>query len=83
MIGTRILKIDLEMTEIIEVKVATRHFEIYILLLQRQKINLYVKVGNFDLNYLSLFLIDFQNSCAYRVANFLNVLKMSQLLQFA
>ena len=35
MIGTRILKIDLEMTEIIEVKVATRHFEIYNLLLHR------------------------------------------------
>ena len=35
MIGTRILKIDLEMTEIIEVKVATRHFDIYNLLLHR------------------------------------------------
>ena len=33
MIGTRILKIDLEMAWIIEVKVATRHFDIYNLLL--------------------------------------------------
>ena len=55
MMGTRISKIDSEMAKIIEVKVGTRHFEIYILLLQRQKNNLYVKVGNFDLNYLSHF----------------------------
>ena len=38
MIGTRILKIDLEIAEIIEVKVGTRHLEIEILLLQSQKI---------------------------------------------
>ena len=37
MIGTRILKIDLEIAEIIEVKVGTRHFEIDILLLNRAK----------------------------------------------
>ena len=37
-IGTRILKIDLEIAEIIEVKVGTRHLEIEILLLQSQKI---------------------------------------------
>ena len=37
MIGTRILKIDLEIAEIIEVKVGTRHLEINILLLQSQK----------------------------------------------
>ena len=37
MIGTRILKIDLEIAEIIEVKVGTRHFEIDILLLRRVK----------------------------------------------
>ena len=37
MIGTRILKIDLKIAEIIEVKVGTRHLEIYILLLQREK----------------------------------------------
>ena len=35
--GTRILKIDLEIAEIIEVKVGTRHFEIDILLLHRVK----------------------------------------------
>ena len=37
MIGTRILKIDLKIAEIIEVKVGTRHLEIDILLLQRVK----------------------------------------------
>ena len=55
MIGTRIFKIDLEIAQIIEVKVGTRHFEIYILLVQRLKKNFYVKVENFDLNYLSHF----------------------------
>jgi len=39
MIGTRILKIDLKIAEIIEVKVGTRHLEIYILRLQRVKKN--------------------------------------------
>ena len=53
--GTRIFKIDSEIAEILEDKVGTRHFEIYILLLQRQKNNLYVKVGNFDPNYLGHF----------------------------
>ena len=38
--------------------------------------------ANFDLNYLSYFLINFQNSCAYYVANFLNFAKMSHPLQF-
>merc|ERR1711994_479932 len=37
MIGTRIFKIDLEIAEIIEVKVGTRHFEIDILLSHRVK----------------------------------------------
>ena len=37
MIATRILKIDLEIAEIFEVKVGTRHLEIEILLLQSQK----------------------------------------------
>ena len=37
MIGTRILKIDLEIAEIFEVKVGTRHFEIDILQLNRVK----------------------------------------------
>ena len=37
MIGTRIFKIDLEIAEIIEVKVGSRHFEIDILLLHRVK----------------------------------------------
>ena len=49
------MKIDLEIAEIIEVKVGNRHFEIYILLVQRPKKKFYVKVGNFDLNYLSHF----------------------------
>ena len=35
MIGTRILKIDLEIAEIIEVKVGNHHLEIYILVLHR------------------------------------------------
>ena len=35
MIGTRISKIDSEIAEIIEVKAATRHFDIYNLLLHR------------------------------------------------
>ena len=35
MIGTRILKIDLEIAEIIEVKVGNHHSETYILLLHR------------------------------------------------
>ena len=35
LIGTRILKIGSEIAEIIEVKVCTRHLEIYILLLHR------------------------------------------------
>ena len=37
MIATRILKIDFEIDEIIEVKVGTRHLEIDILLLHRVK----------------------------------------------
>ena len=37
MIGTRILKIDLEITEIIEVKVGNHLLEIYILLLHRDR----------------------------------------------
>ena len=37
MIATRILKIDLEIAEIIEVKVGTRYFEIDILLLHSIK----------------------------------------------
>ena len=81
MIDTRILKIDSEIAEIIDVKVGNHHLEIYILLVQRPKKNFYVKVVNFDLNYLSHFRIDFQNSCAYHVANFLNFSKLPQLLQ--
>ena len=37
MIGTKILKIDLEIPEIIEVKVGNHHLEIYILLLHRDR----------------------------------------------
>ena len=55
MIGTRILKIELEITEIIEVKVGNHHLEIDILLLRREK-NLFGVTGaNFDLNYLRYF----------------------------
>ena len=38
--------------------------------------------GNFVINYLSYFWINFQNSCAYHVANFLNFSKLPQLLHF-
>ena len=44
MIATRILKIDLEIAEIFEVKVGTRHLEIDILLLQRVKKHLVLQV---------------------------------------
>ena len=62
MIGTRIFKIDSEIDKILEVKVST--FSIGIIFLP-------LTGANFDLNYLSYFYIDFQNSCAYHVANFL------------
>ena len=56
MIGTRILKIDLKIAEIIEVKVGTPHLEIDILLLHWVKKNNFGFTGaNFDLNYLSYF----------------------------
>ena len=56
MIATRILKIDLEIAEIIDIKVATRHLEIDILLFHRVKKNNFRVTGaNFDLNYLSYF----------------------------
>ena len=46
MIGTRILKIDLELAEIIEVKVGNHNLEIYILLLHRgRKIISMIKVA--------------------------------------
>ena len=46
MIGTRILKIDLEIVEIIEVKVGNHHLEIDILLLHRgRKIFFMLKVA--------------------------------------
>jgi len=38
-------------------------------------------VANFDLNYLSYFLMNFKNSCAYLVANILNFSKLPQYLQ--
>ena len=53
MIGTRILQIDLEIAEIIEVKVGTHHLEIDILLLHSPKNNFGVTGANFDLSYLS------------------------------
>ena len=52
-IGTRILKIDLEIAEIIHVEDGTHHLEIDILLLLRRKKNFGVVGGNFDVNYLS------------------------------
>ena len=55
MIATRIFKFDLEIAEIIEVKVGTRHLEINILLLQSQKNNFGITRANFDLNYISYF----------------------------
>ena len=46
MIGTRILKIDLEIAEIIEVKVSNHQLQIYILLLHRgRKIIFMLKVA--------------------------------------
>ena len=46
MIGTRILKIDLEIAEIIEVKVGNHQLQIYILLLHRgRKIIFLLKVA--------------------------------------
>ena len=52
-----------------------------IVITHRQRNNFHVKVGNFDLNYLSHFWIDFQNLCAYHIANVLNWSKLPQLLQ--
>ena len=52
MIGTRILKINLEIAEIIEVKVGNHHLEIDIFLLHR---GTKIILNNFDLNYLSYF----------------------------
>ena len=48
MIATRILKIDLEIAETIDIKVGTCHLEIDILLFHSTG-------ANFDLNYLSYF----------------------------
>ena len=64
MIGTRILKIDLKIAEIIEVKVGTRHIEIYILLLRRVKkktiwcyrCQLWLQLSHIFLNQFSKFL---------------------------
>ena len=56
MIGTRILKIDLEIAEIIEDKVATFNMEIIFLPLCNSKMSISKMTGaNFDLNYLSYF----------------------------
>ena len=72
MIGTRILKIDSEIAQIIEVKVGT---------CQWQKNISYAEGGHFDLKYLIYFWINFKNSCAYHVANFLIFSKLPQFLQ--
>ena len=56
MIGTKILKMDLEIAEKIEVKVGTHHLEIDdFAFAQSQKNNFGVEGANFDLNYLSYF----------------------------
>ena len=58
MIGTRILKIDSEIAEIIEVKVASFNIEIIFLplCLCNSKISISkMRGGNLDLNYLSYF----------------------------
>ena len=84
MIGTRILKIDSEIAEIIDAKVATPHLRNwYFAIKQRQKNYFYVAGGNFNLNYLSHVWVNFQIFCAYHVANFLIFSKMSHFLQFA
>ena len=52
--ATRILTIDLEIAEIIEVKVGTHYLEIdNLAFAQSQKNNFGVEGANFDLNYLS------------------------------
>ena len=56
MIGTKILKIELEIAEIIEVKVATFSIEIIFLPLCNSKMWISKMTGgNLDLNYLSYF----------------------------
>ena len=56
MIGTRILKIDSEIAEIIEVKVGTCNTKIIFLMLCNSKMSISKLTGaNFDLNYLSYF----------------------------
>ena len=56
MIGTRILKIDSEIAEIIEVKVGTCNTEIIFLMLCNNKMSISKMTGaNFDLNYFSYF----------------------------
>ena len=55
MIGTRILKIDLKIAEIIEVKVGTRHLEIDILFLHRvKKIILVLRVPTLTSSILAI-----------------------------
>ena len=55
-IATRILKIDLEIAEIIEVKVGTCNTEIIFWMLCNSKMSISKLTGaNFDLNYLSYF----------------------------
>ena len=72
MIGPRILKIDLELSEIIEVKC---HLEIDILLLHRgRKIISMLKVATLT-SIISAISKSKKNSCAYHIANFLNFSK--------
>ena len=50
MIGTRILEIDLEIAEIIEVKVGNHYFEIYILLYREAEKNSMLKLETLNSN---------------------------------
>ena len=43
---------------------------------------IFLGVANFKFNFLSHFLINFKNSCAYLGANFLNFMKHPQLFKF-
>ena len=69
MIGTRILKIALEIAEIIEVKVSNHHLEIYILVLHRgRKIISMLKVATLT----SIISAISKSIFKILVANFLN-----------
>ena len=85
MIGTRILKIDSEIAEIIEVKVGTCHLKIDILLLHRIKkiiLVLHVPTLTSNISAISKSILKIFVPSAFPVANFLNFFKLTQLLYF-